>query len=82
MAVGFNYPETPHTRRHGPQGYAGYDSFRPWLRDEFSFCCVYCLVREQWGRVSGEFNRFSATCGEMSFSRDALAERADVSALR
>lgn len=26
-------------------------SYRPWLRDEFSFRCVYCLLREQWGQV-------------------------------
>lgn len=32
------------------------DSFRPWLRDEFTFRCVYCLIREQWGRVTGEFD--------------------------
>ncbi len=36
----FIYPARPHTRRHGPQGYAGYASYRPWLRDEFSFRCV------------------------------------------
>jgi hypothetical protein len=33
-----------------------YRSYRPWLRDEFSFRCVYCLIREQWGRVTGEFD--------------------------
>jgi hypothetical protein len=52
----FRYPEFPHIRRHGPRGYAEYASFRPWLRDEFSFRCVYCLVREQWGRTTGAFN--------------------------
>ena len=40
---------SPHSRRHGPQGYESYDSYRPWLRDEFSFRCVFCLSREQWG---------------------------------
>jgi len=49
----FTYPATAHVRRHGPQGYADPDSFRPWLRDEFSFRCVYCLLREQWGQVRG-----------------------------
>jgi len=39
---------SPLTRRHGPRGYADHDSFRPWLRDEFSFRCVYCLQREWW----------------------------------
>lgn len=56
MAAGFNYPKLPHARRHGPQGYVGYNSYRPWLRDDFCFRCVYCLIREQWGRVFGEFD--------------------------
>jgi len=56
MATGFDYPEPSATRRHGPQGYASYDSYRPWLRDEFAFRCVYCLIREQWGRITGEFH--------------------------
>jgi hypothetical protein len=42
------YPATPHARRHGPLGYLGHRAFKPWLRDEFSFRCVYCLVRERW----------------------------------
>jgi hypothetical protein len=45
MIVPFIYPSTPHERRHGPQGYANYTAYRPWLRDEF-----YCLLREQWSR--------------------------------
>jgi hypothetical protein len=36
-------------------GYAGYESYRPWLRDEFSFRCVYCLTRESWTRFSGAY---------------------------
>ncbi len=52
----FRYPGRPHVRRHGPAGYADYHSYRPWLRDEFAFRCVYCLIREQWGRVTGEFD--------------------------
>jgi hypothetical protein len=55
MTVPFTYPSTPHARRHGPRGYADYTSYRPWLRDEFSFRCVYCLLREQWGIVRGTF---------------------------
>lgn len=43
----FLYPSSPHQRRHGPQGYTNYESYKPWLRDEFSFRCVYCLVRER-----------------------------------
>ena len=52
----FTYPAAAHQRRHGPQGYADADSFRTWLRDEFSFRCIYCLEREQWGKVRGTFD--------------------------
>src|SRR5262249_9451801 len=38
----------PHQRRHGPAGYKNYQDFKPWLRDEFAFHCVYCLERERW----------------------------------
>ena len=51
----FDYPASPHQRRHGPAGYASYEGFRSWLRDEFDFRCVYCLKRETWGQVTGEF---------------------------
>jgi hypothetical protein len=44
----FQYPSKPHARRHGPQGYSKYRDYRNWLRDEFSFRCVYCLRRETW----------------------------------
>lgn len=44
----FDYPPAAHRRRHGPARYADPDSFRPWLRDEFTFRCVYCLRRERW----------------------------------
>ncbi|MCI0641511.1 MAG: hypothetical protein L0Y72_12475 [Gemmataceae bacterium] len=50
MTFPFDYPAAQHVRRHSPRGYADYSSFRPWLRDEFSFRCVYCLLREQWAR--------------------------------
>jgi HNH endonuclease len=52
---GFEYPTSPHARRHGPAGYSGYGSYRDWLRDEFMFRCVYCLHREQWYSRSGTF---------------------------
>jgi hypothetical protein len=52
----FLYPATPHKRKHGPFGYDNYESYRPWLRDEFSFRCVFCLQREQWpGTRSGRW---------------------------
>jgi hypothetical protein len=44
----FLYADTPHHRRHGPRAYQDYRSYKPWLRDEFHFRCVYCLCRERW----------------------------------
>lgn len=52
----FVYPNSPLVRRHGPSGYSGYASYRPWLRDEFAFRCIYCLKREQWAVVTGTFH--------------------------
>jgi hypothetical protein len=53
---GFEYPTSPHIRRHGPEGYKDYNSYRDWLRDEFMFRCVYCLHREQWYNRGGTFH--------------------------
>ena len=55
MTAPFTYPAAPHERRHGPAGYADYESYRPWLRDEFAFRCVFCLTRETWGPVHAHF---------------------------
>jgi HNH endonuclease len=44
----FAFAQVPHVRRHGPGGWTDYARYRPWLRDEFCFRCVYCLSREQW----------------------------------
>jgi hypothetical protein len=51
----FIYPTQPHVRRHGPQGYAGAEGYRPWLRDEFAFRCIYCLFRDSWARLKATF---------------------------
>src|SRR5262245_35944642 len=51
MTSPFDYPHGPHERRHGPAGSAHYARFRPSLRDEFSYRCVYCLLRERCGQV-------------------------------
>ena len=48
LAEPFAYPVTPHRRRHGPAGYLKYQQYRPWLEDEFTFRCVYCLKRMVW----------------------------------
>lgn len=46
----FTYPAQPHVRKHVPAGYKDYAEYKPWLRDEFEFRCVYCLHREMWSR--------------------------------
>jgi hypothetical protein len=46
--MAFTYPSAPLQRRHGPRGYTNYQQFKPWLRDEFTFRCVFCLNRETW----------------------------------
>ena len=51
----FAYPSRPHVRRHGPQGYSEYGQYRNWLRDEFSFRCIYCLRRETWLMTRRDF---------------------------
>lgn len=56
MTEPFAYPAVPLVRRHGPRGYANYARFRPWLRDEFSFRCVYCLQRERWAPSHAPFD--------------------------
>ena len=50
-----SYPATRHRRHHGPAGYNDLESFRPWLRVEFVFRCVYCLEREVWSNVVAGF---------------------------
>src|SRR5580658_5616890 len=65
-ALVFQYPQQVHVRRHGPLGYVNYQSYKPWLRDEFQFRCVYCLWRECWLSV-----------GEEAFSVDHLQPRAE-----
>lgn len=52
----FDYPASALNRRHGPKGYRSARAYQPWLRDEFGFRCVFCLNREQWGRLTGEFD--------------------------
>jgi hypothetical protein len=51
----FPMPTEPHVRRHGPY-YSDYTKYKPWLRDEFQFRCVYCMFRERWER--GGWRRF------------------------
>ncbi|MCL4206017.1 MAG: hypothetical protein KJ000_26330 [Pirellulaceae bacterium] len=48
LIVPFPYAKSVHDRRHGPRGYAEPARYKPWLRDEYQFRCVYCLCRERW----------------------------------
>ena len=60
----FHYSAAPHRRKHGPRGYQDYRSYKPWLRDDFQFRCVYCLCQERW-----------FPDGDASFSVDHLQPR-------
>jgi HNH endonuclease len=51
----FAYPSGAHSRRHRPPFYNKYPKYKPWLRDEFVFTCVYCLSRETWNRNTSFF---------------------------
>jgi len=44
----FEFPKKAYSRRHGPSGYKAYPSYKDWLRDEFTFRCIFCLIRERW----------------------------------
>ena len=73
----FQYPQEVHTRRHGPCGYSNYQSYKPWLRDEFLYRCVYCLWREKWcpsgdAAFSVEHLKSQAAAPELSDSYDNL----------
>jgi HNH endonuclease len=47
----YKYPTELRHRRHGPAGYKDFHAYRPWLDDEFTFRCVYCLKRQKWART-------------------------------
>lgn len=51
----FEFPRKAHRRVHGPKGHTSYQAYKPWLRDEFEFRCVYCLTRELW-RDDGHYS--------------------------
>jgi len=55
MPSPFAYSSQPHVRRHGPMGYSHYRDYRNWLRDEFTFRCVYCQRRETWLTLSADW---------------------------
>src|SRR5262249_54570626 len=54
--VPFRYPDAPQRRRHNPSGYIDYTTYKPWLRDEFGFRCVFCLRRERWLDGQNDFS--------------------------
>lgn len=74
----FHYPSQPHRRRHGPRGYNDPRAFKPWLRDEFDFRCIYCLMRETWtpsgsDAFSVEHIRAQSTHPDLRLDYDNLA---------
>lgn len=44
----FAPPDALNERRHGPRGYVDDEHYKPWLRDEFTYRCLYCGCREVW----------------------------------
>ena len=44
----FEPADVTQVRRHGPRGYVDDEHYKPWLRDEFVFRCLYCRCREVW----------------------------------
>ena len=66
----FQYPLTSLVRKHAPDGYQHWEPYRDWLRDDFEFRCVYCLLRERWGKRRAVF------------AIDHIASRASGGALR
>ena len=72
MPFPYTYPAREfEQRRHAPTGYDPYASFKPWLRDEFAFRCVYCLDRERWSKDGDA--RFSV---EHLIAKSTVSERA------
>jgi hypothetical protein len=54
----FVYPLSPQARKHGPAGYKTYESYRDWLRDDFSYRCVFSLMREAWPQTQFHIDHF------------------------
>ena len=67
----FRFPVKRHCRAHGPQGHQSYKAYKPWLRDEFQFRCVYCLTRERW--IGDGHNRFSIDHVKPQITHDHLS---------
>ena len=64
------YADQSFARKHSPDGYESYKSFKPWVRDEFWFRCIYCLSRETW-----------YPNGHRAFSIDHVAPKSESPAL-
>lgn len=63
-------------RRHGPEGLSDYRSYKPWLRDEHDFRCVYCLAREAWD-LSGPSSADKFTIDHLESRNDAPGRATD-----
>lgn len=68
----FLYPATSLVRRHEPRGYTQASSYRPWLRDDFAFRCVFCLIREAWLPDQLEVEHYTPTACDPNRRLDYL----------
>ncbi|MES2788806.1 MAG: HNH endonuclease [Planctomycetota bacterium] len=57
LSAAYDFPSGVHVRKHGPQGYSDYSAMKHWLRDEFTFRCVFCLDRETF--AADGYRRFA-----------------------
>lgn len=64
MSRPFVYPLEPQVRRNTPPSLGSYESYRPYLRVEFDFTCVYCRLREAMngGEVNFQIDHFLPKC--------------------
>lgn len=46
MATPFRYPKNKHVRTQNPPSFSNYRQYKPFLKQEFSARCVYCLALE------------------------------------
>lgn len=46
MATPFRYPKSKHVRTQNPPSFRNYRQYKPFLKQEFSARCVYCLALE------------------------------------
>ena len=68
----FYYDSNPHQRRHGPFGYTNYRAYKPWLRDDFYFQCIYCRCKEVWDSMGHHVYSVDHLRPKSQYPQDAL----------